>query len=92
MEEFLDIIDREQPRWLAGVVYGPQNRLDLAVLRKKLPEHYPIRLYPDITHSVECQFPAPDWDVAYALTEGREVINPALSVTQTSSGSTRPIR
>ncbi len=54
MEEFLDVIDREQPRWLAGVVYGPQNRLDLAVLRKKLPEHYPIRLYPDITHSVEC--------------------------------------
>jgi hypothetical protein len=76
MEEFLDIIDREQPRWLAGVVYGPQNRLDLPVLRKKIPELYPIRLYPDITHSVECQFPVPDWDVAYALTEGREVINP----------------
>jgi hypothetical protein len=76
MEEFLDFIDREQPRWLAGVVYGPQNRLDLPVLRKKIPELYPIRLYPDITHSVECQFPAPDWDVAYALTEGREVINP----------------
>ena len=76
MEEFLDVIDREQPRWLAGVVYGPQNRLDLPVLRKKIPELYPIRLYPDITHSVECQFPVPDWDVAYALTEGREVINP----------------
>ena len=76
MEEFLDIIDREQPRWLAGVVYGPQNRLDLPVLRKKIPELYPIRLYPDITHSVACQFPVPGWDVAYALTEGREVINP----------------
>jgi hypothetical protein len=76
MEEFLDIINREQPRWLAGVVYGPQNRLDLPVLRRKIPELYPIRLYPDITHSVECQFPVPDWDVAYALTEGREVINP----------------
>jgi hypothetical protein len=76
MEEFLDIIDREQPRWLAGVVYGPQNRLDPPALQKKIPELYPIRLYPDITHSVECQFPVPDWDVAYALTEGREVINP----------------
>ena len=73
--EFLDIIQREQPRWLAGVVYGPQTRLDLPALRKKIPERYPIRLYPDITHSVECQFPVPDWDVAYALTEGREVIN-----------------
>jgi hypothetical protein len=76
MNEFLDSIAREQPRWLAGVVYGPQNRLALPVLRQKVPERYPIRLYPDITHSVECQFPVPDWDVAYALTEGREVINP----------------
>ena len=25
---------------------------------------------------MECQFPVPDWDLAYALTEGREVINP----------------
>jgi hypothetical protein len=76
MKEFLDHIDGEQPRWLAGVVYGPQNRLDLPALRKKIPQLYPIRLYPDITHSVECQLPVPDWDVAYALTEGREVINP----------------
>ena len=75
-KEFLDVLDRKQPRWLDGVVYGPQNRLDLPVLRKKIPEGYPIRLYPDITHSVECQFPVPDWDVTYALTEGREVINP----------------
>ena len=74
--EFLDMIGRELPGWLAGVVYGPQTRLDLPMLRKKIPERYPIRLYPDITHSVECQFPVPDWDVAYALTEGREVINP----------------
>src|SRR5207248_6389757 len=37
---------------------------------------YPIRDYPDITHSLRCQYPVPDWDLAYALTEGREVINP----------------
>ena len=74
--EFLDIVSREQPRWLAGVVYGPQTRLDLPELRKRIPERYPIRLYPDITHSLECQFPVPDWDVSYALTEGREGINP----------------
>jgi len=76
MKEFLEVIEREQPRWLAGVVYGPQNRLALPELRKRIPELYPIRLYPDITHSVECQLPVPDWDVAYALTEGREVIYP----------------
>lgn len=76
LQEFLEIINREQPRWLNGIVYGPQNRLGLPVLRKKIPEQYPIRLYPDITHSTDCQFPVADWDVAFALTEGREVINP----------------
>ena len=76
MNEFFDIVDRDEPRWLAGVVYAPQTRLDLPVLRKRLAERYSIRLCPDITHSVQCQLPVPDWDVAYALTEGREVINP----------------
>jgi hypothetical protein len=75
-QEFLEIINREQPRWLDGVVYGPQNRLLLPDMRKKIPGQYPIRLYPDITHSTDCQFPVADWDVAYALSEGREVINP----------------
>ena len=41
-----------------------------------MPAKYPIRDYPDITHSLRCQYPVPDWDVAYSLTEGREVINP----------------
>ncbi len=75
MKEFLEIVDR-QPEWLSGVVYGPQMRFDVSVLRQRLPQRYPIRLYPDITHSIACQFPVPDWDLAYALTEGREVINP----------------
>ncbi len=75
MNQFFEIVDRE-PAWLSGVVFGPQLRIDVSGLRKRLPKRYPIRLYPDITHSVECQYPVPDWDVAYALTEGREVINP----------------
>ena len=75
MNEFFKLINRE-PSWLSRIVYGPQTRIGVSELRDKLPQRYPIRLYPDITHSVECQFPVPDWDVAYALTEGREVINP----------------
>ena len=43
---------------------------------RAVPSRYPIRDYPDITHSRHCQYPVPDWDVAYALTEGREVCNP----------------
>jgi len=45
-------------------------------LRAAMPFYYPIRHYPDITHSRQAQYPAPDWDLAYSVTEGREVINP----------------
>ncbi|MGH9401521.1 MAG: hypothetical protein ACRD2P_05380 [Terriglobia bacterium] len=75
-DEFFQILQRDQPKWLGGVVFGPQICLDLPTFRKRLPKQYPIRFYPDITHSVECQFPVPEWDTAYAYTEGREVINP----------------
>lgn len=75
MDEFLNIMKGE-PEWLSGIVFGPQTRLDLPTLRKLIPERYPIRLYPDITHTLECQFPVPDWDVAFSLTEGRESICP----------------
>jgi hypothetical protein len=76
LEEFLRILREEQPGWLGGVVHGPQVRIGLAELRAAVPERYPVRSYPDITHSLRCQFPVPDWDPAFALTEGREGINP----------------
>jgi hypothetical protein len=76
LDEFLEILNREQPAWLSGVVFGPQVRIGLPELRAKVPKRYPIRNYPDITHSLQSQFPVPDWDVAYAVTESREVINP----------------
>ncbi len=75
LDEFLAIL-RDQPDWLDGVVFGPQVRISLPELRAAVPSKYPIRRYPDITHSTSCQYPVPDWDLAFALTEGREVINP----------------
>ncbi len=75
VEEFLELVKAE-PKWLAGVVFGPQVRLSLADLRKALPARLPVRGYPDITHSRQCQHPVPDWDLAFACTEGREAINP----------------
>ena len=75
LKEWFDIMDRK-PAWLTGVVYGPQVRIPLPELRAKLPAQYPIRRYPDITHSRHSQYPVPDWDLAYATTEGRETINP----------------
>jgi hypothetical protein len=41
-----------------------------------LPKRYALRDYPDITHTVRCQFPVPWWDQAFALTLGRESPNP----------------
>ncbi len=75
MEEFLAIMKTE-PAWLSGVVFGPQMRMSFPELRARIPRRYPIRHYPDITHSLSSQFPVPYWDFAYAQTEGREVINP----------------
>lgn len=76
LDEFLGILRDERPDWLSGVVFGPQVRISLPELRAAVPREYPIRHYPDITHSRQCQYPVPDWDVAFALTEGRECINP----------------
>ena len=75
LDEFIGILDR-QPGWLTGVVFGPQVRGSIADLRARVPKRYPIRFYPDITHSVHSEFPVPDWDYVFAATEGREGINP----------------
>ncbi len=73
---FCDIIQKEQPTWLNGVVHGPQVRVTIPELRRLIPKQYGIRQYPDITHSRQCQYTVPNWDAAFAFTVGREGINP----------------
>ncbi len=68
-------IDREQPTWLGGLVAGPSSP-PIPITRRRLPKQYQLRLYPDITHNKICQYQVPSWDQAYALTLGREAINP----------------
>jgi hypothetical protein len=75
MDEFYQILGTG-PAWLTGVVFGPQVRDSLPTLREKVPARYPIRRYPDITHSLRSQYPVQDWDIAHALTSQREQINP----------------
>ena len=75
LDEFYEIVKTE-PAWLSGVVFGPQVRVSLKQLRDSIPARYPIRHYPDITHSRQCQYPVPDWDLAHATTSNREAINP----------------
>jgi hypothetical protein len=75
MDEFYGILKTE-PAWLTGVVFGPQVRDSLPVLRANVPARYRMRHYPDITHSLRSQYPVQDWDIAHALTSQREQINP----------------
>jgi len=74
LEEFYR--EANTAEWLDGVVHGPQCRVSLPELRQKMRADLPIRLYPDITHSLQCQFPVRDWTPEFAFTEGRECINP----------------
>jgi len=74
-EEFYELLKAE-PKWLTGIVHGPQVRDSIPVLRKMVPQRYAIRRYPDITHSINAQYFVPDWDLAYMVTEAREVANP----------------
>ncbi|MHC4619557.1 MAG: hypothetical protein ACYTEQ_17565, partial [Planctomycetota bacterium] len=76
MPAFLDILQKDRPAWLDGVVFGPQIRMSLGELRKAVPQKYPIRRYPDITHSRSSQYAVQNWDRAYRSTLGREPINP----------------
>jgi hypothetical protein len=66
----------KEPRWLGGLVHGPWVKTTIAEMRKIVPAKYPIRNYPDITHSMRSQYPIPDWDTAFAKCLGRECINP----------------
>jgi hypothetical protein len=74
-DNFFAHINRK-PDWLGGVVYGPWIKMPLPEVRRATDASIPIRLYPDITHSYSCQYPVPRWDLAFAMTLGRECINP----------------
>ncbi|GAB3961597.1 hypothetical protein GCM10028805_60870 [Spirosoma harenae] len=75
VDYFYTYLAQHKPDWLAGVVHGPSSP-NLAETRYRLPKQYQIRQYPDITHNVRCEFPVAHWDLAYALTLGREAPNP----------------
>ena len=72
---FFKYLEEESPDWFKGLVYGPSSPpIDLE--REYLPKKYMHRSYPDITHTVRCQYPVERWDQAFALTLGREACNP----------------
>lgn len=73
---FFDYLQREEPEWLTGIIYGAWNRIHAKEQRERTPEQYPIRRYDDIGHAVRAQYTVPEWDRAYARTLGREPFAP----------------
>ncbi len=78
VDYFYQYLNKNNPDWLTGVVTGPSSP-DMAATRFRLPAKYKNRHYPDLTHTVRCQYPTLNFDQAFALTEGREVCNPQPS-------------
>ena len=74
-ESFYEHVNKEYP-WFGGIVFGPWIKTPIKEIRERLNPGIPIRRYPDITHSLSSQYPIPHWDLAYAITLGRECINP----------------
>jgi hypothetical protein len=72
---FYKLLD-EHPSWLTGVFFGPQSRDSFETQRQRIPARYAMQFYPDIAHTMHAQFPVPEWDPIWALTEGREPICP----------------
>lgn len=68
-------IREKKPEWLGGLVAGPSSP-PAERTRIALDRRYGLRMYTDITHNKICQHQVPHWDQAYALTLGREAINP----------------
>lgn len=66
----------QQPAWLTGVFFGPQSRDSMEVERRRIPQRYGLEFYPDTAHTMHAQFPVPQWDPVFQLTEGREPICP----------------
>jgi hypothetical protein len=75
IEEVFAYLDKNKPDWLGGLVAGPSSP-PIPETRKRLSTKYKLRHYPDITHTVRCQYPVPGWDPAFSLTLGRECPNP----------------
>ncbi len=68
------------PEEINGVIIGPNKAFPIDELRRRLPAKYPLRLYPDITHNVRCEYPVhfdrDDWHFALTTGLSRECTNP----------------
>jgi hypothetical protein len=76
IKAFYDRLRSDDIDWFDGVVFGPATETSLREMRRDVPQRFPIRRYPDITHSKSCQYEVDNWDNVFENTLGREPINP----------------
>jgi hypothetical protein len=76
LDYFYRYLQTERPDWLDGVVYAPWVEDSIQHTREMVPAQYALRRYPDICHTIRCQYPQPAWDQAFAITANREPICP----------------
>ncbi len=71
---------KEEPDEFEMVIMGPNHAFPIDELREKVPQKYPLRFYPDITHNLRCEYPVnftkDDWHFSFANTLSRESVNP----------------
>lgn len=89
-DTFFAYLRDQKPTWFTGTVFGPWAKISIQEMRERTPAQYPIRHYPDLTHSVRCQYPVPDWDPAFAQTLGRECFNPRPEAVKWTQKFTMP--
>ncbi len=81
------------PEEIDGFIMGPNHAFPIHELRKRIPQKYPMRFYPDITHNVRCEYPVhyllDDWHFALASCLGRESVNPRPTEYRTLHRQTR---
>jgi len=76
IKAFYEWLRSDDINWFDGVVFGPATEITLPEMRRDVPKRFPIRRYPDITHSRNCQYEVDNWDSALSDTLGREPVNP----------------
>lgn len=66
----------QRPAWLSALFVGPQTRESVATHIERIAGADAVEVYPDTAHMMQAQLPVGDWHPAFALTQGREPVNP----------------
>ena len=78
-DEFYTLLRTQRPRYITAFSFIRRPAVTRQLFKSNggsIPAQYQLQAYPDIAHVMHSQLPLPEWDPAYALTEGREPINP----------------